>query len=496
MAEDLLRKPALELAALIRRKDLSAVELIERSLERIRLVNPHCNAFCAVYGDEALEAARRADLRVASGAALGPLHGLPVAIKDFTPVRGKLTTRGSVAFADWVPEAQPVIVDRLLNAGAILIGRTTTPEFAHSSFTRSPLWGDTRNPWNLGRTSGGSSGGSAVAVATGCAALAEGTDMGGSVRIPAAFCGTVGLKPSLGRIPMDILPTAFDSISHFGPLARTIDDAALFMNVAAGPDDGDPQSLPASPDIAMPVPREVSGLRLALSVDLGFYRVQPEVEINTRRAVDFLADKGAIVEPIELPWTREIVDAWADYWGVFLAASFGDTLQSHRDELDPAVVQLMEKGFSMSALAFKRIEILRTRMWRDLAGVLRDHDALICPTTAQVAPPIDMNDSDFESDDEAGRFVGLDMTCPFNFVGQCPALSVPSGLTPAGLPTGIQIVGRRYDEPTVLRIGAALQGASFVAREMDRMASGAALHGLAPGAFISSRASAALPEGP
>lgn len=469
MGDNLLSRPAHDLATRVRLGRLTAVELVERSLERIQKVNPFCNAFCAVYADDALQRARLADRQTAAGDTVGPLHGLPVAIKDFTPIKGKRTTRGSVAFADWIADGQPVIVDRLLSAGAIVIGRTTTPEFAHSSFTRSPLWGETRNPWDLGRTSGGSSGGSAVAVATGCAALAEGTDMGGSVRIPASLCGVVGLKPSLGRIPMDILPTVFDSISHFGPLARTVDDAALFLNVTSGPADSDAQSLPAAPDLEIPVPRSIAGLRLAVSPDLGFYRVHADVAAATRRAFDALSDQGAVIEEVALPWSREIVDAWFDYWGVLLAASFGNALRDHRDVLDPEVVRLMEHGLSMNAVAFKRIEILRTRMWRELAGVLRDHDALICPTMAQVAPSVDCRDSDFDSDDETGRFAGLDMTCLFNFVPQCPALSVPSGLSKDGLPTGIQVIGRRYDEATVLRIGGALQEFSFIRDVSERM---------------------------
>ena len=233
---DLCYTPAHELARRIRERELSPVEVVEASLARIAEVNPRLNCFCFVYEDEAVGLARDAERAVARGDDVGPLHGVPIAIKDLTPTKGKRTTMGSYAFEHFVPEESALIVERLLVAGAIMVGKTTTPEFAYSSFTESPLWGVTRNPWDTGRTPGGSSGGSGAAVASGCVPLAEGTDMGGSVRIPAAWCGLVGLKPSYGRIPLDFLPTQFDTIHHFGPLARTVEDARLFLSVAQGPD--------------------------------------------------------------------------------------------------------------------------------------------------------------------------------------------------------------------------------------------------------------------
>jgi Asp-tRNA(Asn)/Glu-tRNA(Gln) amidotransferase A subunit family amidase len=453
---DLLLLPATVLAQRIRASELSPVALIEASLARIGEINPRLNAFCAVYGDEARERARECEAAIRQGARLGPLHGLPVAIKDFTPIAGKVTTRGSRVFADWVPDTSPVIVERLVGAGAIIIGKTTTPEFAYSSFTSSPLWGITRNPWDSTRTSGGSSGGSAVAVVTGCVSLAEGTDMGGSVRIPASFCGITGLKPALGRIPMDILPTVFDSISHFGPLARTVDDAALFLSVTQGSDDRDIQSLPDL-EIPLPVPRGVRGRRFALSIDLGYYRVDAEVAGKVREAAGALARAGALVEEVHLPWSRAINDAWARYWEVFLAACFGDQLAAHHHQMDPRVVKLIERGFATGAVEFKRLEEVRTEQWRGLANVFRDHDALICPTMAWPAPSVDLSDGDFDQTEGDGRYRGLDMTCPFNFVPQCPALSVPIGTTRGGLPIGLQIIGRRFDDVSVLRIGATLE---------------------------------------
>jgi len=430
---------------------------MERAFDRIAGVQERLNPFCFVYEEEARELAREADAAVRAGGPLPPLHGLPVAIKDFTPLAGKRTTRGSCALEHWVPEEDPVIVKRLRAAGAIIAARTTTPEFAFSSFTESPLWGITRNPWDPARTPGGSSGGSAVAVSTGCVPLAEGTDMGGSVRIPAALCGVVGMKPSLGRIPMDILPTAFDSISHFGPLARTVDDAALFLSATQGAHDADIRSLGDWPEYGNLRPDSLADKRIALSVDLGFFAVDTEVEANTRIAADMLRELGARVEEVRLGWDRRIVDAWFAYWGVFLSASFGELREEHASRMDPEVLRLMAEGDRMDAVTFKRLECVFTDQWRELAAVFRDHDALVCPTMALPAPEVGRDDSDFDWEDASGLYHGLDMTCPFNNVAACPALSVPSGFTRGGLPTGLQIVGHRFDDRGVLEIGAALE---------------------------------------
>ncbi len=454
---ELAYMPAGELAARIREKKISPVKVMENCLARIDEVNPALNCFCFVFADEAMARAREAEAAVARGGEVGPLHGVPVAIKDFTPTKGKRTTRGSKVFENWVPDHSALIVDRLCGAGAIMVGKTTTPEFAYSSFTKSPLWGITRNPWDRSMTPGGSSGGSAAAVASGCVPLAEGSDMGGSVRIPASFCGIVGLKPSLGRIPMDILPTVFDNISHFGPLTRTIEDAALFMSAASGPYEPDIMSLKEAVDFNLPLPANVAGKRFALSLDLGFMVVDPEVEARVRAAAAALADAGARIEEVDLGWTKQVMDCWYDYWRVYLAAFFADKLEAHRDEMDPEVVELLEAGLAMDAVSFKRLEIVRSEQWRVLADLFESHDALLCPTMALPAQPADGSDSNYDRVDEAGRYHALDMTCLFNNVAQCPALSVPAGFTAAGLPVGLQVVAPRFADVEALAIGAALE---------------------------------------
>ena len=450
-------RSAAELAALIRKRELSPLEAVEAALARIAEVNPALNAFAFVYPEAALEAARAAEAAVGRGDAVGPLHGVPIALKDFTPTTGLRTTLGSFACEHWVPDFDPVVWQRLKAAGAILIGKTATPEFAHSSFTESPLWGITRNPWQLERTPGGSSGGAGAAVAAGCVPLAEGTDMGGSVRIPAALCGVVGLKPSLGRIPIDILPTVFDSISHFGPLARTVEDVALFLAVTAGPHDADIQSLPEGPDPRSRLREEIAGKRLAYSPDLGFFAVAAEVRREVDAAIAALAEAGAIVEEVGLPWDRSVMDDWALNWGVFLAACFGQHLARFADKMTPAVVRLIEQGQSVDAITLRRLEFGRTRRWHQLASLFERYDALLCPTMARTAPPVGGTDEDFAAADDQGRLLGLDMTAPFNFTAQCPALSVPAGWSDEGLPVGLQIIGRRFDDAGVLAIGAALE---------------------------------------
>ncbi|MSO92503.1 MAG: amidase [Rhodospirillales bacterium] len=453
---DLAYTPALALAKLIRERKVSPVQVVENSLARIAEVNPKLNCFCFVYGEEALAKAREAETAVTNGGKLGPLHGVPIAIKDVTPTKGKRTTMGSYVRENWVPNFDAIVVERLLGAGAIMVGKTTTPEFAHSSFTKSKLWGVTRNPWNPERTPGGSSGGAGAAVASGCVPIAEGSDMGGSVRAPAASCGLVGLKPSFGRIPFEIYPSVFDQTCHFGPLARTVDDAALFLQVAQGPDERDINSISPGIDVPVPTSADIKGLKLAYSRDLGFFNVTPEVEANTRAAVDSLRTCGATVDEVNLVLTPEDDAVGNRYWAVYHAALHAEHLPKWRDKMTPWLVKRIEDALKMSAVDFKKIEFHRTNLWNRLRAILAKYDALLCPTLTRTAPGAEQNDSDFSGMDDQGLYRGFELTFPFNMVAQCPALSVPSGFAPDGLPTALQIVGRRFDDLMVLRIAAAL----------------------------------------
>lgn len=448
---------AYELARRIRKREISPLDAVGNALSRIEEINPKLNAFCFVFPEEALAKARAAEAAVMRGDELGPLHGVPVAIKDLTPTKGKRTTLGSAIFEHNLPARDAVIVERLLGAGAVMVGKTTTPEFAYSSFTWSPLWGISRNPWNPERTPGGSSGGSAIAVATGCVPIAEGSDAGGSVRIPAALSGVVGLKPAFGRIPLEVLPTQMDTVFHFGPLARTVTDAALFLDVTQGPDERDIMSLPDAPAVPLPVPSDLEGIRLALCPGQNIFALEPEVEANTRAAAAALREAGAEVVEVALGWDRRLVDDHYMHWDSFMAAFFGRYLPEWRERMTPGLVQAMEGALELKAVELRRYETTRKEAWDALRPVLAEHDALLTATCAMPAPRADGWDSDHFGVDAKGRIKGLEMTSTINGVSACPALSVPSGFTREGLPTGLQIVGRRHDEATVLRIGAALE---------------------------------------
>jgi Asp-tRNA(Asn)/Glu-tRNA(Gln) amidotransferase A subunit family amidase len=450
-----------ELARLVAGREVSPRELVVNALARIEQVQPALNCFTQVWADDALAAADRAAQAVARGDDLGPLHGVPIALKETTQVSGKPFTVGSLTHRDVVADRDAYVTRALRRAGAVIVAQTTSPEFAHTLQTDSPMWGPTRNPWNRQLTPGGSSGGSGVAVATGCVAVAEGSDMGGSVRIPAAWCGIVGLKPGLGRIPMDVLPGLFDSISHHGPLARTVDDARIFLAAAQGPDDTDIMSVTTPLDLSEPTPGDVRGMRLGLSVDFTSWAVDPEIETAVRGAAAALADAGATVEEIDLPLTADDELLWVRLWGVFMSGYFGHLVDEHRDEMDPDVLGLIELGDSLSATEYKRLEIARTDVWRRISAALRGRDGLLCPTMA--VPPVVAAKADRTrpAPIDDGRYHAMDMTGVFNLVAPCPAMSVPCGAhgpgEHEGVPIGLQIVGRRWREPDVLRVGRAFE---------------------------------------
>lgn len=453
---DLAYAPASEQARLVRNRELSPVELVGNSLARIAEVNPDLNCFCFVWDDEARAAAEEAAAAVARGGELGPLHGVPIALKDTTPTAGHRTTLGSYTHENWIPEVDGAIVTALRAAGAIVVGKTASPEFAYNLVTDSPLWGVTRNPWNPALTTGGSSGGSGAAVASGCVSLAEGSDMGGSVRIPAAWCGVVGLKPGLGRIPMDVLPGLFDNISHHGPLARCVDDARLFLSATQGPNDADILSVTTPLDLTGPLSSDVRGMSIGLSLDLGCWAVDPSVADAVMVAADALSDAGAEIHEVEPGFTGTDEANWMRVWEVFMATYYGHFLPEFRERMDPAVVGLIESGEKMSAVDYKKLEIARTDLWRRLQPILTEHSALLCPTMAISPIPAATADWSPEKFDD-GLHHSPDMTAVFNLVSPCPALSVPCGLDTNSMPVGAQIVGRRWQEDTVLTIGAAIE---------------------------------------
>jgi Asp-tRNA(Asn)/Glu-tRNA(Gln) amidotransferase A subunit family amidase len=452
---------AADQAALVASGGCSPLDLVELALARIDEVQPRLNCFAHVWADEARAEARAAGDALARGAATGPLFGVPVAVKETTQVAGRRFTVGSRTHQDVVADHDAYVTEALRRAGAIVVGATTSPEFAHTLQTDSPMWGATRNVWNPALTPGGSSGGSATAVASGCVALAEGSDMGGSVRIPAAWSGIVGLKPGIGRIPMDVLPGLFDSISHHGPLARSVDDARLFLRCTQGPDERDILSVTTPLDLEGPTPADVRGMRFGLSVDLGSWWVHPEVGAAVTAAATALEAAGAIVEPVDPQLGEADEFLWIQLWGVFMSGYFGHLVDEYADVMDPDVLKLIELGNSISATDYKRLEIQRTDVWRRVSGVLAGRDALLCPTMATPPPSAAKADRVRQRPPDDGKYHAEDMTGVFNLVAPCPALSVPCGVHAAagieGVPIGLQIVGQRWREDTVLRIGRAVE---------------------------------------
>ena len=452
---------AVELVSAIRAKDLSPVEITEAVLERIERLNPVLNAFCTSMADEARAAARRAEEAVVHGEELGPLHGVPVSIKDNLYVKGVRTTFGSKLLEHNVTAEDAPIIERLRAAGAVLIGRTNSPEFGWKGATDNRVFGITRNPWNLDLTPGGSSGGASAAVAAGMGPVGIGTDGGGSVRIPAAFCGLVGLKPSFGRVP-NYPATAVDSLRHTGPLTRTVSDAALVLNVLAGPDERDPNSLPTTErDFLSELSRGVEGLRIAYSPDLGDAQVEPEVARLCEQAVIRFTEANATVEKIDLGW-GDPYECWRVFFYGGLAATLEDKLADQGDLLDPDLRKIAEEGLKLRGVDYVNAQLQRNRYWHKVRLVYDTYDLLITPSLSVPPFSVSQNDADPLPGQEPRALLWSPFTYPFNLTGQ-PAASVPCGWTAPGaagdfqLPVGLQIVGRRFDDWTVLQAARALE---------------------------------------
>ena len=446
---DLTFAPAVELARLYRSRKVSPLEVVQALFERIDTVNPRVNAFVTLAREAALWEARRATAALKRGATLPPLFGIPVGIKDVTPTRGIRTTFGSTLFSDHVPEEDALVVQRLREAGAIVLGKTNTPAFAFGPNTTNAVFGSTSKPWNLALTSGGSSGGSAAALATGMCPLAEGTDLGGSLRGPASFCGVVGFRTSPGLIPRHPSVLAWDTYSVEGPMARTVADAALMLSVMAGPDDRSPISYEVDTRELLRAPRTpvVKGWRMAWTPDLGgLTEVDDEVQSIVHRAVEVFAAAGAEVETA-CPDMSDVPEIVRLSRGLLMVARHADKLPHHRDVLQAGLVENTEQGLALSARDVAQGELLRTRQWSRVREFLGDRDVLLTPTAATPPFPVErmQNKRSF-------------LTYAFSVMG-LPAISIPCGFTRDGLPVGLQIVGKRRGDATVLRAAAAFEAA-------------------------------------
>lgn len=448
---DLYRLTATEAAEQFRRRELSPVELLESVIARTAATEPTINAVTEQWIDDARTAAATSEKRFAAGGPVGALEGIPVLLKDEHPIAGHRLEDGCLLERGNIAEETHPIVERIQQAGAVIHGRTTTPEYCCAPVTHSKLWGITRNPWNTDFTPGGSSGGSGAVLAAGSTLLATGSDIGGSIRIPASFCGVVGFKPPFGRVP-GMAPFNSDTYCADGPMGRSVADVALLQNVISGPWVGDAASLreiAAVSGVAGPL----RGIRIALCIDLGGYEVDSAIEANTRTVAAALIAAGAVVDEVTLPWGPERVQATA--WPHF-GAVMGPFIESIADGDADRAAQLMPytRAFAAKAAAggdYVSGLVAESAFYRPFAELMTGYDALVCPTIATAGLV-----ADEPCTDSTVVFSKL-MTLPFNVIGRVPVLAVPSGVAPNGVPTGVQIVGRSYDDTTVFRVGAALE---------------------------------------
>ena len=451
---------ASDLRPLIDSRRVSVVELTEMFLRRIESLNPALNAYLTVTGDEALASANAADQELSRGESRGPLHGIPVSIKDLEMTKGVRTTAGSLIFQEHVPDLDSIVVERVRASGAIILGKTNTPEFGFSGTTENRLGDACRNPWNTECTSGGSSGGAGASLVAGLCTLAEGTDGGGSIRIPSSFCGTYGIKPSQGRVPRygGVGRPAYNTLSQSGPMTRTVRDAALFLQALAGPDSRDAGCLKAAPpDFVASLDRGVKGLRIAWSPDLGYAAVDPEVVEATSRAARVFEELGCTVEEPGI----SLDDPFPIFWDMFSIAaytSYGHLLEAHGQELTDYGRNTIERGREKTAADYSRSLQAVLQLQARMEAFFEEYDLLLTPTMAVPAFPVGQQPAVIGGKDVIPFWGYTPFTFPFNMTMQTAA-SVPCGFSSGQMPIGLHIVGRRGEETTVLTASAAFEAA-------------------------------------
>lgn len=453
----LFRQSAVELRQMIGRGEVSSVEVVTASLERIAEVNPAVNAVVTLVPERALEEARAADRARARGDRRGPLDGLPIAIKDLVDTAGIRTTYGSPLHGDHVPEADASLVRRLRAAGAIVIGKTNTPEFGAGSHTFNPVFGLTRNPYDLGRTAGGSSGGAAAAVATGMLPFADGSDLGGSLRNPASFCNVVGLRPTPGRVPAPEHNDLWEPLSVSGPIARTVADTALLLGALAGHQADTPLSMGEWSELIAPA--DVGGRRVAWSRDLGGLPVDPAVTAALEGAREVLDALGCVVVPAE-PDLEEADETFHVLRALGFVRSLGAEVQANPEAFKDTIVWNVNEGLALDGARIARAQAARTVLFRRMAGFLRTYDVLALP--ASLVPPFPLEE------EWVHEIAGVRLSTYLDWMRACtrisvtahPAVSVPFAFTPDGLPVGLQLVGRYGDERGLLELAAAIESAA------------------------------------
>lgn len=460
MCNDLCYLSATEAVSLFKKKELSPVELMEALIRRAEQVEPTINAFSFEYFDEAMDAARLAEKAYMNGSARA-LEGIAVAVKDEENIIGQVTTNGSLLLKENVAQSHSPVVERMLNAGAIVHARTTTPEFSSNTVTHSRLWGVTRNPWNTEYTPGGSSGGAGASLAAGTTTLANGSDIAGSIRVPAACSGVVGFKPPYGRVP-DEAPYNLDTYAHQGPMARTVADCRLFQNVISGPHPQDPASV--SPKLTIPDNLDdIRDMRIAYSLDLGYFSVDPEVRENTLAAVEVFRHQGAVVEEVDIGWDSRCLPTAMTH----LHALFGSTLRrdciGREEQLTDYVRYFLDAAKSVKPSDVVEANLHAGEMFAQLSKIFESYDLLICPTVATTFVKADF---DYSKDALSVNGTMMDsslaswcMTYPFNTLSRCPVLSVPTGFASNDVPTGMQIVGPNFADLAVFQAATGYESA-------------------------------------
>ena len=444
-----------------RARTLSPVEILKAQIARADVAEPDINAFADTYFGDALEQARASEARyMSTRGPRGPLDGLTCVIKDEIKLKGKRTTSGSLIFKDHVDEQTDVFAQRLLDAGVIVHARTTTPEFCLLGTCMSKIWGITRNPHNLECTPGGSSGGTGASLAAGTTTLGTGTDIGGSIRIPAACCGIVGLKAAYGRIPETPVMN-LDFYSHSGPMARTVRDCALMFNVCAGQSERDIASLPGKMTIAPPT-GDIRGKKIAWSPDLDYFQITDDVRTNTGAVIAVLKEMGAEVEQISFPWDESCQHAVQAYLGLLWGQQIKRLVPEHRELMTDYALNTVEDAERFTMEDFAGSLEKAVEVYNDFGAKMRGFHAFICPASGVPAVKADHDswDKDFRINNVVvdGEY-GWVLTHPFNMLSRCPVMSVPSGKAANGVPTGVQVVGGAYDEPAVFNVAAALETA-------------------------------------
>ena len=467
---DLCFRTAVELVDLVRQREVSVGEVMTAHLEQIERVNPKVNGICTLVAERAMDEASRADEALAQGEMTGPLCGLPIAVKDLELTKGIRTTYGSPIYQDFVPDQDALFVQRLKAAGAIVIGKTNTPEFGAGSQTFNPIFGETRNPYDLTKTCGGSSGGGAVALACGMVPIADESDLGGSVRNPPSFNNVVGLRPSPGRIPRYPIGQPWFTLSVLGPMARTVGDVALLLSVMAGPDPRDPISIPQDPAcFRQPLERDLKGARIAWSPDLGQFPVEKAVTDVIEGALPRFAELGCVVEEAHPDFSGA-----AEIFRVLRASSFArggaEDLAQHRELIKDTVIWNIEEGLKLSALDVSRAQENRALLYQRVREFFERYDYLLLPVSQVVPFPIEVEWVTEINGIEMKTYIDWMESCSFITLTEHPAMSMPCGFTPEGLPVGVQIVGPYQGELSVLQLAHAFEQVTRVADRRPEVA--------------------------